>query len=448
MFLNTFMPVVIFILFFGPIIVLTLYITSAIKKKSNKDDDTDDNVSKFDINNPSIIKIKDAILEKGMENIEEIAKYSNCSNYRDCLLKIRYLKNNKYIVNYYIDKPNKLVRKCTEDDLTLLKEYQEDIYTNTLQIKEIAEKRLNGDKNLEVVKERVFNDIKYLYDKEIIDGIKIDEINKEIMYYTIEKKYKNTKWFVTVTCPNCGASVNVPNGSSERCKYCNYIISDPNIEKDDTRVNNIKKYKLNEWSYQRYGKFYGKRLFPDKFFEKKMDTILRCIKNKKMEKIEEIAEIADCSYDECLIKIRYLKNKRELGDYYIDYNNKTIHKCEGKDLEILDKYREDVYFKHFSIEEMATEKFKSKENDKSFDEIRNEIFDDIKYLFNKEILNGIKLDYEKKEIIYYSIEKKKTARFYNSINCSRCGALVEVPKGGSTTCDYCDNLVVDAKEEE
>jgi hypothetical protein len=96
---------------------------------------------------------------------------------------------------------------------------------------------------------------------------------------------------------------------------------------------------------------------------------------------------------------------------------------------------------------MATEKFKSKENDKSFDEIRNEIFDDIKYLFNREILNGIKLDYEKKEIIYYSIEKKKTARFYNSINCSRCGALVEVPKGGSTTCDYCDNLVADVKEE-
>ena len=206
-----------------------------------------------------------------------------------------------------------------------------------------------------------------------------------------------------------------------------------------------KKENINEWSYQRFGNFYGENILPDKLFSPKISKVLDCIKKKEMESIEEIAKEANCTYDECLIKIKYLKNKRALGDYYIDYINKRVSKCEPKDLEILNKYREDIYFNHASIEEMAYTQ--SKKSDKSLEELKEEVYNDIVYLFNKGVLNGIKLDNEKKTIIYYTVEKKKIALYYNSINCPYCGVLIEVPKGGSEICSYCNNKVDDIKKE-
>ena len=175
------------------------------------------------VSNKIIKKIKQAIAKNKLENIEEIAKYSGCK-YKECLIKIRYLKNMGYFEEYYIDSDKKNIRKCPPEDLKLLKKYHEDIYDKQLQIEEMAKERLKDNTNLEEVKNKVFNDLKYLHDREIINNIILDNDNKEIIYTT--KDPKNVKWYKTFVCPNCGALVDVPKDSSERCNYCNFIVSD------------------------------------------------------------------------------------------------------------------------------------------------------------------------------------------------------------------------------
>ena len=56
---------------------------------------------------------------------------------------------------------------------------------------------------------------------------------------------------------------------------------------------------------------------------------------------------------------------------------------------------------------------------------------------------GIKLDDERKEIIYYTIEQKKNEEKYTTLNCPKCGCLVDVLKNNSAHCDYCGSIVED-----
>ena len=63
--------------------------------------------------------------------------------------------------------------------------------------------------------------------------------------------------------------------------------------------------------------------------------------------------------------------------------------------------------------------------------------------YDKCIINGIKLDDERKEIIYYTIEKKKKEENYVTLNCPKCGSLVDVLKKNSAHCDYCGSIVED-----
>ena len=58
----------------------------------------------------------------------------------------------------------------------------------------------------------------------MINGIKINEVDKEIIYYTIEKS-KVTD-LISVECDNCGAINDVDRGIKTRCKYCNTIIEE------------------------------------------------------------------------------------------------------------------------------------------------------------------------------------------------------------------------------
>lgn len=198
---------------------------------------------------------------------------------------------------------------------------------------------------------------------------------------------------------------------------------------------------ISEWSYQRFARFFGVRVFPDPRFNEKLEIIKKCITEKGIERLDEIATESGSSVDEVIMKIRYLRNKRILDDIYIDRYNKLVRKCNLEDKEIFKKYEELIYVNHYSIREIA-EKVPNYYN-KPFTIIVEDVYKDIKFLYDKCIINGVRLDDERKEIIYYTIEKKKKEEKYATINCPKCGSLVDVLKKNSAHCDYCGTIVED-----
>ncbi len=200
---------------------------------------------------------------------------------------------------------------------------------------------------------------------------------------------------------------------------------------------------ISDWSYQRFCDFYGQRVFPDPKFMDKINTIIKCIKEDRMERLDEIAEHASCGVEEVIMKIRYLKNKRALDDLYIDRVNRLVRKCSEDDNKILNSYKDMIYKEHLSIDDMAA-KVPNYYN-KPLPIIEEDVYKDIKYLYDKCILNGIKLDESIKEIVYYTIEKKRKAENYSTVNCPKCGSLVDVLHGSSSICEYCGTTVRDNK---
>ena len=198
---------------------------------------------------------------------------------------------------------------------------------------------------------------------------------------------------------------------------------------------------ISEWSYQRFARFLGERVFPDPKFNEKMEIIKQHVNEKQTERLDEIAIDAGCTVDEVIMKIRYLRNKRIFNDIYIDRYNKLVRKCTLEDKEIFKKYEDMIYINNYSIREIA-EKVPNYYN-KPFTIIIEDVYKDIKFLYDKCIINGIRLDDERKEIVYYTIEKQKKAEKYATLNCPKCGALVDVLKNNSAHCDYCGSLVED-----
>lgn len=201
---------------------------------------------------------------------------------------------------------------------------------------------------------------------------------------------------------------------------------------------------ISDWSYQRFCGFYDTRIFPDKDFDEKIKKIILCVKEKNMERLDEIAQEANCTVEETVMKIRYLKNKRVLDNIFIDRINRAVKKCTSEDIEILDKYYNMLYVDHFSVDEIA--KRVPNYHNKPFPIIKEDVYKDIKYLYDRCVINGIKLDESRKEIIYYTIEKHKKALNYATVNCPKCGALADVSRGGNGRCDYCGSLVEDTTD--
>ena len=74
-------------------------------------------------------------------------------------------------------------------------------------------------------KEKVFEELKYLVDNDLINGVILNEIDETITYYSIEK-HKNNKNIVTISCPSCGALNDINIGDKKRCEYCKTILED------------------------------------------------------------------------------------------------------------------------------------------------------------------------------------------------------------------------------
>ena len=84
--------------------------------------------------------------------------------------------------------------------------------------------------------------------------------------------------------------------------------------------------KLDEDSYRDYTQFFGTEELEDKEFIKKMRIIYSQIMKDNEENIKQIAELSGCTYPECILKIKYLKQiKRIPEEYFIDEANGLVN---------------------------------------------------------------------------------------------------------------------------
>ena len=205
------------------------------------------------------------------------------------------------------------------------------------------------------------------------------------------------------------------------------------------------KNQLSQSSFQKYAKFYDETLPNDPSFHNKMNKIYNMIEIDKKTDIKKIAEKAGCSYEECILKIRYLKNKGKIGHCYIDHKNGEIRKCTEEELKLINKYKPYIYFNHLSIEEIVL-RLPGTTNENR-EEIAENVFEEIKQLYDKDLLINIKLNEVDKKLIYFSDEKSKKEKDFISIRCDSCGALNDVNRGSKVRCEYCGTIIEDKLNE-
>ncbi len=192
-------------------------------------------------------------------------------------------------------------------------------------------------------------------------------------------------------------------------------------------------FTYNQWSYQRFANFYHQYEQSDEEFNHKIEKIKNLILDLGITDLHDIAEQSGCAYDECILKISYLKNKRIIGDYYIDSAAGIVALCSEEDQKLLKKYQKSIYRFHRSIEEMA----------EALSMTPEQVFSELEYLDNKKLLNGIILDKVDKRIIYYTVEKHLKEKYLVTVSCENCGALNDVKVGSKVRCEYCDTIIQD-----
>ena len=203
--------------------------------------------------------------------------------------------------------------------------------------------------------------------------------------------------------------------------------------------NSIDLEHINENSFQNYAKFYGEIIPSDKYFDRKLQNIYSFVVDKNITDIKRIAELSFCTIPECVLKIRYLKNKRMIGDYYIDTVNLKLLPCDGNDQVLLEKYKPFIYGTHSQVAEIAN--VISNPNGLSIEELKKEILDELRYLDKKGLLNGLKIDDIDGEIIYYSLVKRMVFSDRETLHCPNCGALNDVDIDGKVRCSYCQTII-------
>lgn len=197
---------------------------------------------------------------------------------------------------------------------------------------------------------------------------------------------------------------------------------------------------VNQDSFQKYAKFFGEIIPSDGKFDEKLNKIYDLITNKKVYDINTISEKSCCNITECILKIRYLKNKRLIGDYYIDTVNNLLVPCSIEDQRLLEKYQVYIYNSHLQIKEIAG--VISNPNRLSPKELYDVIFKELNYLDEKGLLNGLRIDDVDGTITYYAIEKRKNDSDLITVHCPNCGALNDVQRDGKGRCIYCNNIIV------
>lgn len=196
---------------------------------------------------------------------------------------------------------------------------------------------------------------------------------------------------------------------------------------------------LGEDSYKRYAKFYGDIVPTDEEYMDKLSSIYKLINTDKITDINLIAKNSNCTLEECVLKIRYLKNKKLIENYYIDTSNFVLLPCSVEDQKLLDKYKPYIYASHLQIDEIAN--YVANKGYKTINELREDVFNDLVYLNKKGLINGIKIDEIDRRIIYYTIEKRKINDGLETVHCPNCGALNDVSTVGKVRCGYCNTII-------
>lgn len=196
---------------------------------------------------------------------------------------------------------------------------------------------------------------------------------------------------------------------------------------------------VNQNSFQKYAKFYGEIYPSDEKFDQKLNTIYSLIVDHGCRDIKQIADSTSCGLPECVIKIRYLKNKRLIGDLYVDTVNMRLLPCSEEDQLLLEKYKPFIYGNHSQVQDMANVLPNKKQL--PFKDFQKEILEEIKMLDKKGLLNGIKINDIDGEIIYYTIEKRKVFSDYETVHCPNCGALNDVDVDSKVRCSYCQTII-------
>ena len=204
-------------------------------------------------------------------------------------------------------------------------------------------------------------------------------------------------------------------------------------------VHEIDTQHVNQNSFQKYAKFYGEIYPSDEKFDQKLNTIYSLIVDSGIRDIKRLADSASCSLPECVLKIKYLKNKRLIGDLYVDTVNMKLLPCSEEDQILLEKYKPFIYGSHSQVLDMAS--VLPNKNNLTFKEFQKEILEEIKMLDKKGLLNGIKISDIDGEIIYYTIEKRKVFTDFETIHCPNCGALNDVDVNSKVRCSYCQTII-------
>lgn len=197
---------------------------------------------------------------------------------------------------------------------------------------------------------------------------------------------------------------------------------------------------VNDHSFQNYAKFYGKVFPSDEQFNYKINKIYDLITKQKVTDINRIAELSACTPQECDIKIRYLKNKRLIGDYYIDTIHMQLLPCSEEDQKLLDKYSPFLYGKHSQIPEIASQI--KNPNGLNTADLRKEVLSELCSLDQKGLLNGVKINEVDGVIHYYTIEKRQREEGLETIHCPNCGALNDVDMNSKVRCGYCKTILL------
>ena len=126
------------------------------------------------------------------------------------------------------------------------------------------------------------------------------------------------------------------------------------FRKDPYSSHKIDTEHVNENSFQKYAKFYGEKYPSEENFDQKLNTIYSLIVDHGCRDIRQISDSTSCQLPECVLKIKYLKNKRLIGDLYIDTVNMKLLPCSEEDQVLLEKYKPFIYGSHVQVMDMAS----------------------------------------------------------------------------------------------
>ena len=203
----------------------------------------------------------------------------------------------------------------------------------------------------------------------------------------------------------------------------------------------IRSSKINNSSYKNFAEFYGETTTNDVEFKNKINKICSLIKDGERD-IKKIAEASSCTEEECVFKIKYLKSNKMIQDFDIDTFKMMLLNISDEEERLLKKYNSLLYGTHPQIDVMAN--VLAKKENKSVEEEKEIIFKELKYLDDRNLLNGIKVNEVDKKLIYYTVDKRETSNL-KTVHCPNCGALNEIDEYSKIRCTYCDTIIIGDK---